>query len=118
MVMAILLLIMDFYYFDKQLVIHHLRTTEKEDPRIINHEDDQTIVKNGSCNNFKPEIDPYEYGGQSSGRQTGGLLPDCAIIHFSTSIKLPIVALASVPGSGNTWVRHLIQQLTGKNIKT
>ncbi|XP_077866233.1 uncharacterized protein LOC144353830 [Saccoglossus kowalevskii] len=27
--------------------------------------------------------------------------------------KLPIVALASPPGAGNTWVRHLLQQATG-----
>ena len=26
----------------------------------------------------------------------------------------PTTALASVPGSGNTWVRHLLQQATGK----
>ena len=28
---------------------------------------------------------------------------------------LPIIALATFPGSGNTWSRHLIQQLSGKN---
>ena len=26
---------------------------------------------------------------------------------------LPITALASFPGSGNTWIRHLIQEVTG-----
>jgi hypothetical protein len=25
----------------------------------------------------------------------------------------PVVALASFPGSGNTWVRYLLQQVTG-----
>ncbi|XP_070185073.1 WSCD family member GA21586-like [Littorina saxatilis] len=28
-------------------------------------------------------------------------------------VPLPVTALASVHGSGNTWVRHLLQQLTG-----
>ena len=29
-------------------------------------------------------------------------------------VSLPITGLVSFPGSGNTWVRHLIQQMTGK----
>lgn len=33
-------------------------------------------------------------------------------VHLSKS-KLPLTGLLSCPGSGNTWVRHLIQQLTG-----
>ena len=30
--------------------------------------------------------------------------------------KLPITGLVSFPGSGNTWTRHLIQQMTGTNL--
>ena len=37
----------------------------------------------------------------------------CQSIGYS-SIKLPITALASFPGSGNTWVRHLLEQATGE----
>ena len=37
---------------------------------------------------------------------------ECAPLHFS-SVALKKTALASYPGSGNTWHRHLIQQLTG-----
>ncbi|CAH1797677.1 unnamed protein product [Owenia fusiformis] len=37
---------------------------------------------------------------------------DCTPLHFSP-VALPHIALVSVPGSGNTWVRHLIQQATG-----
>ena len=40
---------------------------------------------------------------------------DCQRLRFSSK-KLPVTALASFPGSGNTWVRHLIQQATGENI--
>ena len=29
-------------------------------------------------------------------------------------VPLPVTALASVQGSGNTWLRHLLQQLTGR----
>ena len=34
------------------------------------------------------------------------------MMHYS-EFKLKKTALASFMGSGNTWVRHLIQQLTG-----
>lgn len=33
-----------------------------------------------------------------------------------SKVGLPLTALASYPGSGNTWLRHLLQQSTGKNI--
>ena len=38
---------------------------------------------------------------------------DCTKLGFSKT-PLPLTALASYPGSGNTWLRHLIQQGTGK----
>ena len=38
---------------------------------------------------------------------------DCRPLGYS-KISLPLTALASFPGSGNTWVRHLLQQATGK----
>ncbi|XP_006825198.1 sialate:O-sulfotransferase 1-like [Saccoglossus kowalevskii] len=34
-------------------------------------------------------------------------------IHLAPNGSLPIVALASCPGSGNTWVRYLLEQATG-----
>ena len=37
----------------------------------------------------------------------------CTDLSFSDS-PLPLTALASFPGSGNTWLRHLVQQSTGK----
>ncbi|XP_071092902.1 WSCD family member AGAP003962-like [Haliotis cracherodii] len=36
----------------------------------------------------------------------------CPSVRLSTRV-LPQIALASYPGSGNTWVRHLLQQMTG-----
>ena len=39
----------------------------------------------------------------------------CKARHVSLSrLALPMTGLVSFPGSGNTWVRHLIQQMTGK----
>ena len=39
-------------------------------------------------------------------------------IHFGQEMYLnppgPVTALASFPGSGNTWVRHLLEQLSGE----
>jgi hypothetical protein len=69
-----------------------------------------------------PEIFPYRIGSPSN-HSRFFLTPkqrflsrrDCAVIHFARAVDhLPIVALASAPGSGNTWLRHLIQQLTGR----
>ena len=37
----------------------------------------------------------------------------CTMLRFS-SVPLPITALASIPGSGNTWSRHIIELITGK----
>lgn len=34
-------------------------------------------------------------------------------VHLSAR-PLPLTGLVSFPGSGNTWVRHLVQQLTGR----
>lgn len=34
-------------------------------------------------------------------------------IHLSSKV-LPVTGLVSFPGSGNTWTRHLIQQMTGR----
>ena len=39
----------------------------------------------------------------------------CPDLHFSRK-TLPVTALASFPGSGNTWLRHLIQQSTGERV--
>ncbi|KAK7474345.1 hypothetical protein BaRGS_00034393 [Batillaria attramentaria] len=36
----------------------------------------------------------------------------CGPLRFADP-PLPVTALASVPGSGNTWLRHLLQQATG-----
>ena len=39
---------------------------------------------------------------------------NCSLKNVTLSrISLPIIGLVSFPGSGNTWVRHLIQQMTG-----
>ena len=39
--------------------------------------------------------------------------PTCQPVKLSER-KLPLVALATSPGSGTTWARHLFQQVTGK----
>lgn len=41
-------------------------------------------------------------------------LRSCGNVSFSKTV-LPVTALVSYPGSGNTWLRHLIQEVTGKN---
>ena len=41
------------------------------------------------------------------------LVSKCRTMEYM-SLPGPVTALASFPGSGNTWVRHLLQQATGK----
>ena len=47
-------------------------------------------------------------------RKVPGPTGDCRPQGYA-KVKLPITALASFPGSGNTWVRHLLQQSTGRS---
>ena len=43
---------------------------------------------------------------------------DCVKLHYAdTDNYLPRTALASFPGSGSHWLRHLIQQTTGNKCK-
>ena len=65
------------------------------------------------------ELEIHLYPGPNN---NGSVLPsdketigfgDCRKVQFS-AMKLPRTYLASFPGSGNTWVRHLLQQATGK----
>lgn len=37
----------------------------------------------------------------------------CQPLRFLNDLNRPIIALVSFPGSGNTWLRYLIQQATG-----
>ena len=46
-------------------------------------------------------------------KQNGGNR-SCHSLGYSSK-ALPVTALASFPGSGNTWVRHLLQEATGKH---
>ena len=41
--------------------------------------------------------------------------PECCdlTVHFFRNGSHPLMALASFPGSGNTWIRGLIERLTG-----
>ena len=71
------------------------------------------------CNDPVLTIDPYNMTGQSM----QDILPDilvwnetCLPLKFPVE-SLPRTALASHPGSGNTWTRNLIQQLTGEKLK-
>ena len=56
---------------------------------------------------------PLEPDTKSKRRNKTGM-KDCRPLGFSQT-SLPMTALASFPGSGNTWVRHLLQQATGKD---
>ena len=74
--------------------------------------------KINSCNEPVTRLDPYNI----SGSPIQKFLPEIPVLNGSCiplkfpDEALPRVALASHPGSGNTWTRHLIQQLSGRRI--
>ena len=80
--------------------------------RKISHSDNMTCpYGNVTINPFLRFPRPF---GSKYKSKTETIPRDCSSIWYS-DVALPAVALASAPGSGNTWLRHLIQQLTGKN---
>ncbi len=44
------------------------------------------------------------------------LRPDCKPLQLTNPLTTPLTAMASFPGSGNPWLRHLIQQATGERM--
>ena len=85
---------------------------------VVSQKNETLVVDRLSQNcSVKVNFNPYEVKGFSLQRvekdhavYEGSCLP----LQFSSSIRFPPTALASHPGSGNTWSRHLIQQLTGE----
>ena len=66
---------------------------------------------------WKIQIDPYSEQGYRIQRYTTYKVEEwkdsCLTLKF-TKRKLPLTALASHPGTGNTWLRYLLQQMSGK----
>ena len=83
---------------------------------------DSSVTKLGNLTdpctgNAVTYFDPYTLEGKPAQAYKKDLPlyeESCLPLKFSTHRKFPDIALASHPGSGNTWSRHLIQQLTGK----
>ena len=73
-------------------------------------------IDKGSINcskNATVTFDPYTLPGFTIERYEKNNDESCIPLKFSTE-RLPITALASHPGSGNTWTWFLIQQVTGR----
>ena len=74
--------------------------------------DFQTLVRSGCSQRSLWPVIALEPGTVANLPQTSQEERDCARPQFSPN-PLPSTALASFPGCGNTWSRHLIQQLSG-----
>lgn len=67
--------------------------------------------QNGAVSASRKQAIELTGGGVSSRRAN---LNWCQPLHFIPRAESrPIIALASFPGSGNTWLRYLLQQATG-----
>jgi len=53
--------------------------------------------------------------GTSVGRSKKTKMLWCQPLRFLSEKNRPTIALVSFPGSGNTWLRYLLQQATGEN---
>ena len=87
------------------------RANKEEEKANINN----TIAtqKSNTKNNAKVKFrykGKGSYDGDKYKQMDDGM---CVQMGFSR-VPLPKTALASFPGSGNTWLRHLVEQLTGK----
>ena len=79
-------------------------TTQKNYRRILNTIPDKETFD---------DIKRVELKGLPNPRLKGR--KNCTERSFS-KVPLPVTALASIPGSGNTWSRHLIESITGNSI--
>ena len=80
--------------------------------------DDEVLLralKYGSPNGYSDNKikSPKELKKYPNNHQLQKKIKDCRPLGYSKT-SLPLTALASFPGSGNTWVRHLLQQATGR----
>ena len=101
--------------------VDHVSVRQSQRELVILHLDlpdfERNKLRNGSYFNVtrhKPDGDSIQ-SNQTKGKSDANLLsriPSCRKLDFSDTAQ-PLVALASWPGSGNTWMRHLIQQVTG-----
>ena len=89
------------------------KTEPKNTATVDNAKEFPKAVINPFAEGFPASQDAWKIKSQLEGNQTGSR--ECSRWHFS-SVALWRTALASHPGSGNTWTRYLIQQLTGQNI--
>ena len=92
---------------------YRFKNESKSDCRILLNEDVvHRAMKYGLSSSRSTRIQDSKQSNGST--KVAGLREDCRQLGYS-KVKLPITALASFPGSGNTWVRHLLQQSTGRN---
>ena len=89
----------------------------QKDPEISRDPDIRQETPPGCSRNSSHLFNPYTLSGVSVDAFIPSLAnateQECLPAKFSTSFSFPHTALASFPGSGNTWTRRMIQRLTG-----
>lgn len=61
----------------------------------------------------KAEVEVIQIQKQTRKQTNSENIQWCSKLHFIESENKQVTALASFPGSGNTWLRYLLQQATG-----
>lgn len=91
------------------------RNTECHCGHLTNDFDLQDAVEEDRCNAPCPGDEKFYCGAENyvSIYQTSQRDDRCMSATLKPSGTMPLIALASFPGSGNTWVRYLIERATG-----
>ena len=98
------------------------RVKKQQDKQIVSLNESEADVKQDilELNEFSDRHVLLVKNDDKSGLFKARIVPDkndsspCVTLSFIHNDSRPVYGLASFPGSGNTWTRHLMQQITGK----
>ena len=107
----------------KPLFKYTVTETEGNCSKIVHHYAHSAVNNNALVTMFKPclddvnttEINTETFNALFQPRIFDDIKCESVVPTFS-NVSTEKVALASFPGSGNTWTRHLIEQITGEFI--
>ena len=88
-------------------------SSDDNDVKVTNSQAKNETKKNvNSLSNLANETDNKEHATPTNETNP----KNCQPLRFADARNpFPLTALSSYPGSGNTWIRHLIQQATGQS---
>ena len=81
--------------------------------RLVSVWCNKTQCRDNICSEYLSGDDSMKYHSCLSSIKTRRTKPNAGVCHFIDGSHRPAVALVSFPGSGNTWVRGILEMATG-----